>query len=194
MHIPEGFQNIRYIFQLDGVPDPMSFGIGAAPELTATPSETAHTAYTAYVTNVASATPFMNTGWQFTGTQVTRTIDGEPVIGEWNEPYVGTGSNPTPPTNSSILIKKLTSSGGRKNRGRIFWPVSQLNEADVSNAGLMGTLLTAQFQEQWTNFLEALETAGLSPFLFHSDPVDTATPIQAFQVQSLLATQRRRMR
>jgi hypothetical protein len=95
------------------------------------------------------------------------------------------------PPNCALLIKKLSALGGRANRGRMYVP--GLPEAVVDEAGSIDSTFRASAQTRFNNFAAALATATADPVILHDGPADP-TPITAFTVQALSATQRRRLR
>lgn len=194
MEIPEGYFNTRYIFTCQGVTEEMSFAIGgqAAPGDSA--SLIAFNCYDSALTTIIPSAAGILLGWTFVGTQTTRTIAGEPQVGEWNGPLAGTGVGDGVIVNSAVLVKKTTASGGRKNRGRCYVPPYGENNGDIDTAGNMLPAHRDALQSNWEAFNAALSDNGVPPWLLHSDPVAVPTPIQSFVVQGLLATQRRRMR
>lgn len=96
------------------------------------------------------------------------------------------------PANFSVLVKKSTALGGRKGSGRMFIP--GINEATVGPQGLLDGATVTNWQTAATNFYNGLITADLPMVLLHSDPVDSPLLVQSLSVQSIGATQRRRMR
>lgn len=194
MELPEGYSNCRFIFTLTGVLDPMSFAIGVQSTNVTTPGAMAGMMYTAYTDIFIPDGGAMVEGWTFLGTSLTRTVGGEPVVAENIDPIVSTSSVDGLLVNSAVLVRKNTASGGRKNRGRMFIPPFDLQEEIINSAGVINNADVTDYQIQWDAFGLALEAADLVPFLYHSSPLDDPTPITSFTVQSLAATQRRRMR
>lgn len=194
MEIPEGFANIRYIFTCDGVADPMSFGIGAQPDLGMSAEDAAILAYNNFSGVFISTPASMLLGWTFVGTQVTKTVAGEPTIGEHSDPISGTTSSPGLVVNTGVLVRKLTAEGGRKHRGRMFIPPFNVQENQVTVAGQLDAAFVTSQSNAWTSVRLAHVTDNLPFYLLHSDPVDTPTLITGFIAQGLAATQRRRMR
>lgn len=194
MEIPEGFFNTRYRFECNGVSAQMGFSLGgqALPGVDA--EEIAQQCAGAFFEAAIKNAGFVNDAYSWRGTQTTLTIGGQPQVGEFNSSIDGDGVGDGVIVNSALLVRKLTSQGGRKNRGRMFVPPYAENNADIDAAGfLVGTHLAAM-QGVYDDFYVALGINGVPPWLLHSDPVDEPTPIAAFSVSNQLATQRRRMR
>lgn len=194
MFIPEGFSNCRFVFSVDGAPDEMGFSIGFEGPTGADAEEVAFLANEDFVTEFLTPASKMLTGWHYLGTRVTRTFLGTPQQGDHPASITGTQTLGGPPCNAAVLVRKLTALGGRKHRGRMFVPPYNLEEDQITNAGLLGTTFMVSQTNSWTGVYNAFVTSGLSPMLFHTDPATPATPISVFSVQNLAATQRRRMR
>lgn len=92
----------------------------------------------------------------------------------------------------SQLIQKRTAFGGRRQRGRMFWPTPPSSVVDDGGV-LLGSWVTA-FQGDLDAFLGNMSAIGLPLYLLHGDPSDLPTAITSLTLQSTLATQRRRQR
>jgi hypothetical protein len=140
------------------------------------------------------AANIMSTNYHFVGVEVAVGTDSGDDLGNYLVPLTGTDTSQPPPPNCCILVRKNTGSGGRKNRGRMFFPPHILTESSVDPSGnLTGAFLTIA-QGLFNSWHTSLNTAGYIPLLKHSDAEDQSTIITSFGVQSLMATQRRRMR
>lgn len=106
----------------------------------------------------------------------------------------GTGGGVQTSSAVSILVHKNTAIGGRPGRGRIYLPGVQESEVDV--AGVLTGAFVTGLQDEFDAFEAELISSGMPPVLLHSaeSPVSTPTPITGFQVDSRVATQRRRQR
>jgi hypothetical protein len=110
------------------------------------------------------------------------------------------GANDTniTPQNSAHLIRKNTSLGGRRNRGRMYLP--GVSEANVSNTGVLAPARVAQINTALSNWRAALEanTGILYMVILHgtslNSPTPTPTPVTSLACQPVIATQRRRLR
>lgn len=96
--------------------------------------------------------------------------------------------------NTTWLVHKTTSFGGRAGRGRMFLP--GIREADVSDAGVISPTPLTDMQTAMTAFRSQLIADDLEPVLLHSaqSPIVAPSPIISFSVDSRVATQRRRLR
>lgn len=202
--IPVGWAEATVQISLLGDPEPMSmvWGIGPA-DIDPEPSVAAILA--GYVNNALTqvGSPFdpavMYERWTYVGTRVAIGSVAGPVLGEeivnlpGEEPNVG-----QPPVNTSLLISKNTSLGGRRGRGRIYAPLTSIGSASVEPTGIIATAAVANLQAWWTQALEELTSNGADMYLFHSAPeVGPAVPptkVTSLSVQTRVATQRTRMR
>ena len=138
---------------------------------------------------------------QFTGTRVYLGNDGAPLVGSSNT-GAGNGAASGEPyaSNACVLIKRVTALGGRANRGRMYVP--GVREAGVADgANLVGTDLTnwgtvtIDYALGWFEATRDPDHLFTAPVILHDELVGgLPTPIVEFQLQSLLATQRRRLR
>lgn len=98
------------------------------------------------------------------------------------------GNSVTP--NVTLLVKKLTTAGGRAGRGRFYWPGIQ--EGVVNDYGVLDSGAKDTFQGLFDDFRSSLLGFDLIPTLLHNS-AETPDAITAFEVQTLVATQRRRL-
>jgi hypothetical protein len=106
----------------------------------------------------------------------------------------GTAANPSTLCNGALLVRKVTSMGGRKGRGRLFLPGVPENHVDGDGSVASGYLTSAT--EDLNDFLGKMATDDARLVLLHNDPdVDPATTVvDSFAPSALMATQRRRLR
>lgn len=194
VEIPEGFFNCRYLFSATGVIDQFGFGIAGQADVGMDVDEIATTCYDAWAAQWGGSPAAIFVGYSFLGTQVTKTLAGAPIIGQHLATINGTGSIGAPSLNLAVLVRKQTASGGRKNRGRLFMPPINLDEDNVAVSGVLSGGYQDAQQIKFDAFHDALVGDLVPPWLLHSDPADAPVPITGFAVQSLCATQRRRMR
>lgn len=130
------------------------------------------------------------------------TPSGEGLSVEGTTTYVNSGTAAKVPSNVALLIRKLTSRGGRRGRGRMYVPWI-LNEGSVDDVGNIdgtyrGTLQAAAIQ--WmADLAEAAPGGPFAPMvLLHSSGGSTApgspNEVTDLVVDPLVATQRRRLR
>jgi hypothetical protein len=87
---------------------------------------------------------------------------------------------------------KQTGVGGRKFKGRFYLP--GVPEANVNSGGFLTGSEPADMQAQVDEWLAALAADELGPYLLHEDVGTDPTLIVTVSVETLIATQRRRLR
>ena len=104
----------------------------------------------------------------------------------------GGGGSPSGPQ-VSYLVTKLTALGGRRNRGRTFFP--GVTEASIGNGGQViegdGSLRNG-LENFWGDVFDSSENFT-EPVLLHTDD-GTPTPVLSWSLSNVVATQRRRVR
>lgn len=197
MPIPVGFCQLKYVISLAGKPATMSYSIGAKQTGgTPTAADYALSGYQAMTANDCPWATNVNQSAKFAleGCEATLMTPSGPIPAFSGPRKTGTVANEEPvPINSSVLVRKNTTLGGRKGRGRLFVPPWFPAEISVDALGNIESTSLAGLQTSWTALIGSFATLDLVPFLFHSDAT-APTQITSFTVQGLLATQRRRMR
>lgn len=197
--IPTGFAQASVQIRHEGDPDPWYITHGVDTSAAGGDYEgVANTVVLAWTANLLAQLP---TTARTTGVQLRIGQDaGDPLTLFFPFDIAGGSSSAKLPQNCALLITKVTSRGGRTGKGRVFMP-SILNESDVSNIGVIDGTIRNGLQGDATEVLTALE--GLDPLppapmvLLHNLGVPfgtTPTPVDALQVQQVIATQRRRLR
>lgn len=121
--------------------------------------------------------------------------DGEPIVLETGAIGTGEATGDFLPQNCSFLMQKRSDLGGRRNRGRMYWPIiseGNVNEVGEISSGFLSTLNT--FAD---NFLAEAQNAAnnLSAMvILHSSGDPTPAVVTSVSVTPLIATQRRRLR
>jgi hypothetical protein len=103
--------------------------------------------------------------------------------------------------NCTLLVRKLTAVGGRANRGRNYWP-GLLAESMVGELGEIDPTIRDNFQVIFIDFFADLASgneaaSALIPAVILHDEASPATspaPVAAIQVDSIVGSQRRRIR
>lgn len=93
---------------------------------------------------------------------------------------------------SSVLVTKNTAVGGRKGKGRMYLPFGAGTLIDVG--GGLNSTFVSNLQGDMNDLRAAHAAAAIPMVLLHNDPGDTPNLITSLTVQSLSATQRRRLR
>jgi hypothetical protein len=101
----------------------------------------------------------------------------------------------TLPPNTSVIIAKKCLDAGRKFRGRLFSPPTQLDEGSIDYAGFLGPSVITTLQAEWNGLFGQLTAYGAIPSLLHDDSVGGgSTPLTGLVVTPLVGTNRRRIR
>lgn len=132
-------------------------------------------------------------GWTYGTCTVSYGTPSGPIVYEDTVSNPGSRAGESMAVNSCVLVRKNTGVGGRANRGRMFSPPINLSEAKVSKAGVIDPVDQAAIQADWSSFLTELNTAGYSMVILHSDPLLAPTIVNSLTVESIIATQRRRL-
>ena len=108
--------------------------------------------------------------------------------------HIGAYSSSDGLPSACYLIRKNTAMGGRQGRGRMYVPGVPLQ--DVTEAGSILTNLTGNQNTGWTEFFTGMTAAGMPLVLLRAEdsPITTPEPLTGFSCQSVVATQRRRLR
>ena len=103
----------------------------------------------------------------------------------------GTLSGTLATPQNSLLVTKVTAEGGRKGRGRMYWPGTQ--EGVWDNYGVIDNAARATFQSHFDDWFDSHTAAELPMALLHGDPDTPSSTITSLLVRNLIATQRRRL-
>lgn len=199
MSVVDGYTELTFIFKNTTSPREMTTSVGVLDISVGGPRSTADKALDGYTamhqTDSPGAAGSMIDDYSFEGCVATDGTSSGDLVAQFLAHTQGSVTDSCITSNCALLVKKQTALGGRRNRGRFFAPPSFLNEGAVDASGNISSGPLASIQTMWTNFFNALATADLEPQLFHQGAGAPApTPITGFQVDSLIATQRRRMR
>lgn len=107
---------------------------------------------------------------------------------------IGESTDDSVPPNTSLLIRKITSDGGRAGRGRFFMP--GISEEAVGGSGVIETANVEDYQEHWEDFAGLLALGDVPLVVLHTagSPITTPSPVTSLIVEDRVATQRRRNR
>lgn len=194
--IPAGFAEATFIFGVTGKVRDCTWSLGLdVSDFGVNPPEDMADELRLWWTE--STAPYiagqMAVGWTFRGVSVTKQLEEGPITGQSLANVVGTVSVGPLPVNCSLLFTKQTTGGGRRNRGRAFVPPVHLSETDINAIGVI-TADTSSLQGRYDSVIENMVGGGYQPVLFHSSAPFTPTEVTGLSLNSLIATQRRRMR
>lgn len=194
--IPPGFANLALKHRITGDPEEMVCNLGVdLSSFTGSGQDVANEAYGAWAEAMEASLP--NTA-SFSGVTAYIGQDGsDPLVFESGGADVpGTSSGSSIPPNVAVIIRKSTELGGRAGRGRMFFP--GVSEGLITPAGVLDGTLVDQIQGDIEDFvvnLGTLPSGELGPVLLHtSGSVIPPTPIVSFTVDTLVGSQRRRLR
>jgi hypothetical protein len=136
--------------------------------------------------------PLLDSTVEWGPVQVSIGPSSAPISGEGTSRAFGGSVIESCPPNCAVLVQKRTATGGRRGRGRYFWPWAA-SETSVSEGGVWATASRNNFQTGQEGFLAELTTNNVPMMLFHADG-GAPSPVTSLVTQTLLATQRRRMR
>lgn len=186
--IPEGFAKCTITFGGDAVNFPAAITFGVSNEGDATPLTIAGVVLAAYDDHILP-----DLSEDLTCVKIL-TKNGPNDVGpfaEVDDGNAGGASSVCVPPQVSLLVKKLTAAGGRKNRGRLYQP--GIPRSATNDRGEVLTANLATFVTDWGSFLSSIETAGHPMVLLHESSL-TPTPVTSLSPEVTLATQRRRQR
>lgn len=106
----------------------------------------------------------------------------------------GEDNNPGLQPNTSMLIQKITSAGGRAGRGRFYMP--GFSEPACDQSGNWTTFILNEISTAWNGVLSDVSSAFATPVVLHGEnsPLELPSTITSFVCSPVAATQRRRMR
>lgn len=191
--IPTGFAQVAYRCTLLDDPEPMITTVGLDMS-TADPDPT--TAAADLLDQWQAAFPPANTFSQYNLQSVTLRIGNgtsSPDLVEVNSPQPGTAVGNPPPQNVTLLVRKLSTLGGRRGRGRMYVPLWMQPESTINANGFLDASARTARQSEINSWL-----GGVFGFvILHSTGITSTpvpTPITSFVVDARVATQRRRLR
>ena len=193
--IPEGFGNATFEFTCSEALGTFSTSIGFIPDglFVGTEQDMCDAIADAFT---ATGRPFhadaILVHWSCARLNCVVTTGGEPVLATTELGIGGTSAHDGLVVNASMLVKKLTSLGGRKGRGRMYLPPAFFGEEQTDMGGLIDPTTRSNIQGFYDSARASLGSAEIIPKLLHSDST-TPTTINSFSVESRIATQRRRL-
>lgn len=191
MIIPELFSQVNMLFTGAGVPlgAEMTFGVDnptvASPNTVATAIETAWLSGTpdmtgCYSVDVSCTGILVKNGPNDTGASGVRSVSMPGTLGSSGGPA------------QSILVSKTTSFGGRKGRGRFYFP--GVAEADVASSGIITAARVTSITNLCNTFLSLIAAAGFQMVVLHQDDITPPRIVDTLTCSNQVATQRRRNR
>lgn len=200
--IPEGFAEVSVEMRNDADPEPwyITFAIDLATA--GGDIELAHATVLAAIG--AGIQPSLSTTTTITGVRYkVGQPSGPPLAVDFAAALDGASAAQRLPQNCAVLVRKATLRAGRPGKGRFFIP--SVPEGSVSEIGVLETDYRVTMQDQMDEMWLILnagtgipETSPPTPMvLLHNSGTPGGvdpTPVTSLQVQSVIATQRRRLR
>jgi hypothetical protein len=192
--IPAGAAQINYVF--GGIAAPtgaeITIGFDGVAGVPYTPTQLAELAEDSWTTNLRPRTVDDVT------LETIRVKFGPNETGPSTELAVnlaGSVSANTAAPNTSYLIHKNTALGGRRGRGRMYYP--GVNEIEVDEGGTVLAAVVTAWNTALAAYLTQMEAGGGDVVVLHAagiSSVPVPTPILSLSVDNRVATQRRRLR
>jgi len=196
--IPVGYAEVVFHFTCAGIVDPIITTIGVHPDPSITPPNIAQIVSGIWTTGSTPFGPFqasnMSNVYSLVTTSCTLMTSTGPIIGEYATNVTGGSAVSRPPAQVAFLVRKSTARGGRKGRGRMFLPAAVIPEGEIDEAGKLQTATITREQPKLNGVLAQMNTLQVPAVLLHSDPITTPDTITALTLQSIVGSQRRRLR
>lgn len=190
MFIPENYAQVNLRFGGSGLPTGAEVTFGVLHEESGlSPADVGNAVKTAWNDNVRDASPIHTT------LQSILVKFGPNATGPAAEVAVGlAGTNSNADVNPAVavLVQKHTPVGGRKGRGRFYWPLA--TETEMADGGSLTSSAVAGIQTAMDDFLAALDTASIGMAVLHNDGATVPYQVTSLGVSPTLATQRKRLR
>lgn len=196
MLIPAGFGLAKYVVRLVDDPDDMIFTMGH--EVTLPVSFQA--AADQLLENVRTAMPAANWGTNYSVTKVELVVGTNAggtgpyaTFTSTGAPINGTSAGDRPLANTACLVTKQTAAPGRRGRGRIYMP-GFIPSANISRAGVIDPAVLTVRQGLLEDWFDKCVVEDVPMVLFHATAPATPTSVTGLRLETLMATQRRRLR
>lgn len=194
MVIPAGAAQINYVFGGTAAPNgaEVTIGFDGVAGVPYTPLELATLAKDAWEDNLRAVTLDDIT------LQVVRVKFGPNDTGPATELAVnlaGTSAGQGTSPNVAYLVHKNTALGGRRGRGRMFYP--GVNESGVDDAGNVLSASVTAYNTAFAAYLTQMEAGGGDLVVLHAPgntSIPVPTPILSLTMDPKVATQRKRLR
>lgn len=195
--IPFGYGQATMHFKWTGLTNVCAVTFGyqqrTSPGLPSNEASLWNTAFTDISSKLCNATKF-SSQLQFLGFSVVEHRTGGLLSGDAPVSITGSGVQDMAPPQVALLVDRVTTFGGRTNRGRFYLPAAWTTEANVSSTGNISAADVISINALLNTTFNAITTAGFGHYLLHENPSAAPTLITAWNMQNTVATQRRRLR
>lgn len=190
MVIPDGYAqiNLRWQWLVSGQTAECAYGVQLV-DPGDSPADVADSVDNAYLTNtmvslqVAKIT-LVNIRVKFGPNDVGASLD-RPVT------HTGTAAGEGLAPNSSLLVTKNTAFGGRKGRGRMYWPGIQ--DGTIDDYGNVTAASFNTYQTKFSAWLASHVGSNIPLVVLHGSNPPLPYLVTSLAVQNLMGTQRRRL-
>lgn len=121
----------------------------------------------------------------------------EKIVTTLETPYTGTMSAAPLPLNCCVIARKNTAFIGKKQRGRMYFPGTMMNEDHIDELGNLSTAEQTTWNTNLGSLYSNLVVNSLQPCLFHpvtNTSEQNPTDLVSLAVAPKIGTQRRRIR
>jgi hypothetical protein len=174
--IPSGYSQVAFKWSLLGDPQPIVCTFGMSGEVTGPDLENICDDWLA----VFPATT-MSSSYTFMGASSTTGPSGSGEQYDAARSVIGSVGTSPPASNSALGVRKNTSRGGRKGKGRWFLPAGYLVESDIDALGNISAAVVNGLQTKINTFGNTIVSDG-PMVLLHADPSESPTPVNSMTV------------
>ncbi len=197
--IPAGYAHVIHSYSLAGDNERMAYTYGVQLEAATGTAGLNSVALTLHTLTYNKLWDLPSSVYALESTEVMTggTAANPAVVGVHVQRFPGTGTNSHLPQNSSTLVHKRSSFGGRRNRGRLnFIPPA---EASVGNNGAIDAASVAGYQSRFSAWLQEMQAtaAVVDMVILHSTGISVEPPpsvVTSLVVDPVISTQRKRLR
>lgn len=188
MTIPAGYAQVNWFFGGAALPNGAQVTLGLDVNPLDTPFDVALVAHNAVATNVM---PICSANVSLLETMCKFGPDATGPSAVAGVTTVGGAASTTVAPNVAVLVKKVTALGGRKNRGRFYWPGAI--DSQIGESGLLDSTAIANWDGAMDALMTDLIAGNTTPMVLHGDAT-APTAITELILDGTVATQRRRLR
>lgn len=188
--IPDGFGECTVSFEyISGPSNPMAVVFGYQHGGGVNPSGHAETLADAWVASISTITLWTDNLLisSFDCVENPGGVSGGHVVSQ-----LGTESAMGLPPQVAVLVRKVTDTGGRAGRGRMYLP--GLTISHVLDGGFVHPTSRGLLQAEVSDFRSSIAASDLPMHVLHAGASPAPSSVVALEVQAILATQRRRIR
>lgn len=180
--------NLEFLWQVSGQKAEVAYGVQLV-DPSDTPQDVANSVVGAYTANTMASlqvgkVALSNVHVKFGPNDVGASLD-------FPQNIVGTATGEGLAPNSALLVSKNTAFGGRRGRGRMYWPGIQ--DGTIDDYGHVTTASLATYQSKFTAFLASHVSSNIPMVLLHGSNPPLPYLVTTLAVQTLMGTQRRRL-